>query len=100
MESCIRPLTVLVATVLAGVVSGCGGHAPARPYSATRVVPHIDARRIAAQCSGRLSYMPQWLPRAFAFSRWAVASRLAACDEGPIVHFTRGSIDLRWRASD
>jgi hypothetical protein len=99
----IRALLVAIAvpaTLAAGTSSGARGASAGRSERPAPVVPLVDARRIAAQCRGAWSYMPAWLPPGFVFARWSVASHNVACDEGPVVRFRRGVVELTWRAFD
>jgi hypothetical protein len=74
-----------------------GGRTPAS--QATRLsapVPPIQARRIAAQCSGGRTYVPSSTPVGFRFSGWQVFAHNVFCDVGFAIRFRRGSSLLTW----
>lgn len=71
--------------------AGSGGFQPSGPS-----VPRVQALRIAAQCSGRLTYVPSWLPTGFRLTSWTARGYHVFCDEGPLLRFRGGSNELTW----
>ena len=79
----------VVLVVALVVLTGCG----------TRTaVPKQDARRIDAEF-GAWTLLPQWVPKGFRFASWHVDRGGPAGSERLVLHFRRGTGDLRWEVA-
>jgi hypothetical protein len=96
----LGPAIWLVLGAALAAATGCSANdARSKAQPSGSPVPVMQARRIAAQCTGRVSYVPTWLPEGFRLTSWEARSNTAACDLGPRLRFRRGSNELTWAAT-
>jgi hypothetical protein len=95
----LRNFVRLAVLLTVAAASGCdagGAGAPAQPRLAGQVVPDTEARHIAAERKGALSYLPGRVPTGFAFSRWTTTEDCGPCGLRLVVRFVDGHSDVTW----